>query len=933
MSDLTYLIRYLAEENRTDANIPVERFVRFDDNLINNDFFYLADGNSIFSGIDSYNIITITLRNNQSLWYRETTSDFIFYIKQTINDGGVIVHKYHELNTNSTYDFDFTILEDTDNLFEIPVSNNTFKYNTYLNILYLIFEELDEVVFDGNKDNFYYKRVYFKEITNGVHELNYKDSLGLYNDFWDNATRKVRETNLNIKQRRLTITFDENKEGYVFKFPIISKINTTTKKITLDYNFDNDEPIIKNRIFNTNFAFRLDFNSYQAFLSFCNQVYFSNDITFDLNIFPKVERQFFEDYHYIITQLIKDAKRSSRSLADLLDILWYLPRTYIQTKIGIGFLWDLLIQIIEEDDINNLGLNKEDLVTYILSNLSERLQPDDFLEIFLLKLVNSKETPFKRLFEELNTDDFKSFVNLFWSVWSKSSYASFDPKVNPAISENEEEASPLVLPYTTDKTFGFYDTNASIDFTTKETELSVALKVDSGKTKKVKIAKNRYSKKTIYNYYNYKYHIFHPVAISNDKNPKFIYNKSEGRKFTVLPAFVLLANEESAFWENLKTGGEYLLDAVTTLSGIGNLAKFRHLSKLVKLGHKLVLAQKVKKAVTGFAAITEISSGTINILLKLSGLNDTKFGQSLSEVLFYLELLSLGGELANGLKNAAKKVLKSDDLGKHIDNLVKKGEIDELDKINFHDELKRIVGDYVEEISVLRIVPDLKNAAEVKLFKELRELFIKKYTSIIKTQFRQTSKLLLAWKNLDVMNALSKSEIDDLLRLRTQFDNVKSDKNMATMIAIVEVNGKKIKIPYTSLSGLDLAKGNAKYIETSKFAENLGLSKKEANDLFRVVDSKTNRHSVRINDTEHKMLLNVSEDIDKLKAIYGVDNVRVLGMEMKTLYLPCHSCKRQIIIYSDMLNIPKNKIKVQATQIGKNEYAENAYMFNKFLSK
>ena len=177
--------------------------------------------------------------------------------------------------------------------------------------------------------------------------------------------RKFRETNLNFKQRNLTLNFNEKNEGRVFKFPTISHQNILSRKITLDYNFDNQEPIIASKFINTNFAIRIDFNSYQAFLSFCNQVYFSNGVAFDLDISPKVEKHFYEGYHYLVTQLIQEAQRRTKSLALLLDILWYLPRTYILAEIGIGFLWDLLIAIIEEDDVNNRGLNKEDLVTKV----------------------------------------------------------------------------------------------------------------------------------------------------------------------------------------------------------------------------------------------------------------------------------------------------------------------------------------------------------------------------------------------------------------------------------------------------------------------------------------------------------------------------------------------------------------------------------------
>lgn len=96
---------------------------------------------------------------------------------------------------------------------------------------------------------------------------------------------------------------------------------------------------------------------------------------------------------------------------------------------------------------------------------------------------------------------------------------------------------------------------------------------------------------------------------------------------------------------------------------MGNLAKFRHLARLGEAGS---LIAKIKLG----AGIVEITSGVTNTLLKLTRLNDTEAGKALQEYLFYLELLSLSGELTvaikKGLQKSAKEVLEhSDDLEQH----------------------------------------------------------------------------------------------------------------------------------------------------------------------------------------------------------------------------------------------------------------------------
>ena len=362
MCDLQYLINYIAEESSSRVSAPLKKYALFNEALIENNFFYRGNGNIVFAGISDTYMTTILLAQNQSLWYKGTSDDFVFYVKKTTNILGSIVEEYHQLGNNSNRTFQYTSLEETDDLSEIPLSYNQFKYHIYDNKLYLVFEEFFDIVVDGTEENFYHTRASLSELEDGDYDINYKDSLGLYDDFWDNLARNHPEKSLNRIQRKVTLNFNETTtKGRVYKFPTISEVNSTAGRITLDYNFYDDEPVITSKFINTNYAFRIEFNSYQAFLSFCNQVYFSRGLIFDLDIYPKVEKRFYEKYHEIVTDLIKRSKRSLRPQDNLIDIVWYLPQTYLQSDISyLPLLWDLMIAIIEEDDVNNRGLNKED---------------------------------------------------------------------------------------------------------------------------------------------------------------------------------------------------------------------------------------------------------------------------------------------------------------------------------------------------------------------------------------------------------------------------------------------------------------------------------------------------------------------------------------------------------------------------------------------
>ncbi|MFK7750487.1 MAG: hypothetical protein AB8B65_19000 [Kordia sp.] len=910
MSDLRYLIDYLAEENKTNVTIPRKKYVRFDANLIRSDFLYQADGNSIFTAIKDTYLISVALASSQSLWYRETTDDYVYYIKKIINNNGTTTEEFHVLNSAYFDNPECISLDEINDLSEIPLSYNQFEYITDTNTLYLVFEELDMVFLDGRNNNFYYTRASLAAIENGEYDLNYKDSLGLYDDVWDNLARNHSEKTLNRNQRKVTLDFNETiTEGSVFKFPIISHVSSTTGRVTLDYNFDNGEPIIHSKIINTNYAFRIEFKSFQAFLSFCNQVYFSKGATFDLKIYPKVEKRFYEKYHEIVSDLIRESKRSSRPLANLIDIVWFLPQTYLQSSARfLPLLWDLMIEILEEDDVNNRGLNKEDLVSYIIINMSKILSPDQFLNQFLLTIVNKKDTPFKKLFEELQTDDFKTFVNVFWSVWSQSSYASFDPKKNPVLSENEEDTAPLVLPYTIDSTLGFYHSNAKIKFANDQTSIDVALSVNTGKT--VTYGKRRRDQITVnvYNHYKYNYHVFHPVAIINEKAPKFLYDTNEGQQFTVLPAFVLLANEESAFWKNIQTGGEYLIDIVTTFSGVGNLAKFRHLKSIAKLGHKLTLAQKAKKAVTGVAAFVEISSGTINALLKLTGVNDTEFGQNVSEVLFYLELFALGGEITNfigkRLAKASKALLDHPNFEKYLNKI----EIDEITRIRFVDELKQIFKEYIENISMLRIIPDITSASEKALLKKLKKLFYKTY-KIQLLKYQSIEKVIKKWKEIAELNALSKIEINELLSLR-KLHKFAYNKNAASFVFKLKINGEVVNFELKALAGKKISSNElVTSANKNNLMEHLGFDEiKDLIDHFKAYNDEGKLIN-RFFDSEVKVLDTFDDAVKRLETKYGAEQVEVLGMEVKTLYEPCASCKKQIILRQQIYKMKEVKVK------------------------
>jgi hypothetical protein len=128
------------------------------------------------------------------------------------------------------------------------------------------------------------------------------------------------------------------------------------------------------------------------------------------------------------------------------------------------------------------------------------------------------------------------------------------------------------------------------------------------------------------------------------------------------------------------------------------------------------------------AAVVEITSGTVNILLKLTNKNNTEFGTTIARYLFWLELLSLSGELTvtihNGLKKSAREVLEHEDelLIEAKKTGVKKAD-DILDEIRaIADEKVRSLnigddrGETIDAPLIAKIAAKVRNAVKLENF-------------------------------------------------------------------------------------------------------------------------------------------------------------------------------------------------------------------------
>jgi hypothetical protein len=126
---------------------------------------------------------------------------------------------------------------------------------------------------------------------------------------------------------------------------------------------------------------------------------------------------------------------------------------------------------------------------------------------------------------------------------------------------------------------------------------------------------------------------------------------------TTVPAFMLLANRYKQFWGNVVTGGAYALDALAIASGVGTIAEIsagnvRNFTILRTIG-----------------AIAEISGGAASAIIKLAGEEDSEDGQAFCEYTFWLEKLSLAGQITAGIRagfkmSACKLIEKEENLAR-----------------------------------------------------------------------------------------------------------------------------------------------------------------------------------------------------------------------------------------------------------------------------
>ncbi|WP_415325079.1 hypothetical protein [Chryseobacterium sp. MMS23-Vi53] len=601
----------------------------------------------------------------------------------------------------------------------VEYSIETDNYNIYFydvseNNIVIKSQDLPEIILFPDYINYNPNDSLIKDISNGEYIYWFKNHVSFFanvvNTIFDFPRKVIFDS-----QRMVNITKSQ-KSGKMNLFPFI-QTNGNSKVFTLKYTYYQKE---KQSIFtpsDEDCALILNFKSVGAFLSFLNDTIFSQGI--DLSSGGGAMKDFFkQQFKKIVldTLALNLKKNSELYYYDALEILYYLPDS-ISVEIDTEILWLLVREGVNRNNLTNkLNIAEEDIYIKLLQILLERNgQNEIFLTYLNTVLVKKKITILEFLYDRLNGDNGLIFAGLVNKAWQKSRFVDYSVKNNPEFAST---TGPKLLPYHSEKIFGFFTSNASAEFVEKPLNKSNAvdrvlqINFETGKTQTVvdpHIKGGLREEKIVEHYI---YHPFYPVKLKfTDKDDS--QQETAVKLDAIIPAFMLKVNADKQFWHNVIKSGEYALDVAAIVGSYGTLSEIVAAEVITSLA-----------VVRGIGAAAGITSSVANIVLKLTNAENSELGQTFCEYLFWIEMLSLSGELTvaikNGLSRSARKLVeKEDDLSK-LERQLNEALIEENGKKRklTKEEQEELLSELHGKTGMADNIPLLTTEKAVKEFKE-----------------------------------------------------------------------------------------------------------------------------------------------------------------------------------------------------------------------
>lgn len=329
-----------------------------------------------------------------------------------------------------------------------------------------------------------------------------------------------------------------------------------------------------------------------------------------------------------------------------------------EEKAVLNIIMSFSPTFVKKDDIQNISVNKlkETDSTYFLTKIAET---------FI-----GKKTLFEVMYGKMNdyggADSFSKMIKTLYIMWLYSEY------VNPALEVYKNYSAPENIPYNSKKGFLYYESNFVFEFTDKFdiTAIEIQKKREmrpfrGGGVMGEKVEEKRYGR----------YHTYYPLmGIGKVEKTEMILPEC------MIPIFMLKAANDKNSWANFEQSVILSIDIITTLSGVGNLYKLRHLAKLATQTEKILV----------ILGSIQVATGATGIMLNFVDENKyPEFCTKLRTVLLLIDLATLGGEVVSrkALSQASREALDA-----APDALRQEKRWAEVEK-----ELERLSGKYVAE--------------------------------------------------------------------------------------------------------------------------------------------------------------------------------------------------------------------------------------------
>lgn len=301
---------------------------------------------------------------------------------------------------------------------------------------------------------------------------------------------------------------------------------------------------------------------------------------------------------------------------------------------------------------NFKGGSRENLVLRVVKSVPDN-QINEFLDKLIVKYEDGElqgQVLYQPLYNKVDGDNQKVFVLKLLEYWTKSKFNPYSPDGTLIQTRMDQyvfgTSAPFTLSYRSSEFLGIYFNNFNFSFD------SVAGYINA---KEQVTTITEYGVSEEYNQFG-KYKLFQPVSLldtdfeSTVKMPVLgVGNSAELN--SLVPIFFIKYVDDTNDWESFKAAVGLFVDVALTFSGIGNLAKLRHLRNLTRLG-------QVAAIIGGI----DVALGVIDILLNVATNNcnnqQDEFCKRLQKYLFCLQLASGAGDFAvnYALKKSANKL-------------------------------------------------------------------------------------------------------------------------------------------------------------------------------------------------------------------------------------------------------------------------------------